>query len=92
MLPGLIFAITAFAVAFLLLFKSNWSAHWKRLVQQTVTAGLINWLLAVGWVSFSGLPDPAVGQNALLENEFQWIFFSTIQSLAVTILVVATFP
>jgi cell division protease FtsH len=61
MLPELIIAITVFAAAFLLLFKSNFPAHWKYLVQQTVTGGLIIWLLAVGWVTFSGLWEPAAG-------------------------------
>jgi cell division protease FtsH len=61
MLPELITAIAIFAVALLLLFKSNWPARWKFLVQQTVTGGLIIWLLAFGWVAFSSLLEPAVG-------------------------------
>ena len=61
MLPELIFAVTVFAVALVLLFKSNLPARWKYLVQQTMTGGLIIWLLAVGWVTFSSLLQPAVG-------------------------------
>jgi cytochrome c oxidase subunit II len=61
MLPELLFAIIVFAAVFLLLFKSSLPARWKYLVQQTVTGGLIIWLLAVGWVAFSGLLAPAVG-------------------------------
>jgi cell division protease FtsH len=61
MLPELVIAIIVFAAVFLLLFKSSLSARWKYLVQQTVTGGLIIWLLAIGWVAFSGLLEPAVG-------------------------------
>src|ERR1035438_3861548 len=61
MLPELLFAIIVFAAVFLLLFKSSLPARWKYLVQQTVIGGLIIWLLAVGWVAFSGLLEPAVG-------------------------------
>src|ERR1039458_9622349 len=61
MLPKLSFAIIVFAAVFLLLFKSSLPARWKYLVQQTVTGGLIIWLLAVGWGAFSGLLEPAVG-------------------------------
>jgi ATP-dependent Zn protease len=61
MLPELFFAITIFAAACLLLFKSKLPARWKYLVQQTLTGGLIVWLLAVGWVTFSGLLHPAHG-------------------------------
>jgi cell division protease FtsH len=61
MLPELLIAIIVFAAVFLLFHKSNLPARWKYLVQQTVTGGLIIWLLAVGWVAFSGLLEPAVG-------------------------------
>ena len=61
MLPELVIAIIVFAAVFLLLFKSSLSARWKYLVQQTVTGGLIIWLLAIGWVAFSGLLEPAIG-------------------------------
>src|ERR1700678_2041097 len=61
MLSELLIVTIIFAAAFLLLFKSKLPARWKYLVQQTVTAGLIIWLLAIGWVTFSGLLKPAVG-------------------------------
>ena len=61
MLRELFIAVIIFAAAFLLLFKSRLPARWKYLVQQTVTGGLIIWLLAVGWVTFSSLLEPAVG-------------------------------
>ena len=61
MLLEFIFTLTVFAVAFLLLWKSNLSARWKYLIQQTVTGGLIIWLLALGWVTFSAQLKPAVG-------------------------------
>ena len=61
MLTELLFAILVFTAVFLLLFKSNVAARWKYLIQQTVTGGLIIWLLAVGWVAFSGRLEPAVG-------------------------------
>jgi hypothetical protein len=49
MLRELFIAIMVFAAVFLLLFKCNLTSRWKHLVQQTVTGGLIIWLLAVGW-------------------------------------------
>src|SRR5476649_1187141 len=61
MLRELFIAVIIFAAAFLLLFKSRLSARWKFIVQQTVTGGLMIWLLAVGWVTFSGLLEPAAG-------------------------------
>src|ERR1035438_6835737 len=61
MLRELFIAVIIFAAAFLLLFKSRLPARWKFIVQQTVTCGLLIWLLAVGWVAFSGRLEPAVG-------------------------------
>jgi len=61
MLGELFIAVIIFAAAFLLIFKSRLPARWKYLVKQTVTGGLIIWLLAVGWVTFSGRLEPAVG-------------------------------
>jgi cell division protease FtsH len=50
-----------FAAAFVLLFKRKLSARWKYLVLQTVTGGLLVLLLAIAWVAFSGLLEPAAG-------------------------------
>src|SRR5450631_1597676 len=61
MLRELFIALIIFAAAFLLLFKSRLPARWKYLIQQTVTGGLLIWLLAVGWVTFSGRLETAVG-------------------------------
>ncbi len=57
----LFIAAIIIAVAFLLLFKSKLPARWKYLVLQTVTGGLLLWLLAFGWIAFSGLLVPRVG-------------------------------
>jgi cell division protease FtsH len=65
MLPELSFAIIIFAAVFLLLFKSSLPTRWKYLVQQTVTGGLIIWLLAIGWVTFSSLLEPAIGPRTV---------------------------
>jgi hypothetical protein len=51
MLPELIFSILVFAAVFLFLFKSNLPTRWKYLVQQTVSGGLIIWLLASGYAA-----------------------------------------
>src|SRR5665213_4118849 len=61
MLHELFIAAIIFTAVFLLLFKSRLPARWKFIVQQTVTGGLLIWLLAVGWVTFSGRLEPAVG-------------------------------
>jgi hypothetical protein len=61
MFTELFLALVIFAVVFLLLFRSNLSPSWKHLVQKTVTAVLLVWLLTVGWVTFSDLLAPAVG-------------------------------
>src|SRR5471032_1368417 len=61
MLRELFIAVIIFTATFLLLFKSRLPARWKYLVQQTVTGGLIIWLLAVGWVTFSGRLETPVG-------------------------------
>ena len=63
MLAELILSIIVFAAVLLLLFKSNLSARLKYLVQQTVTGGLIIWLLAIGWFAFSGWLAPADGPH-----------------------------
>src|ERR1035438_7418363 len=63
MLPELIFAIIVFSAVFLLLFKSSLPSRWKYLVQQTVTGGLIIWLLAIGWGGLFGLLGPAIDPN-----------------------------
>jgi len=65
MLTELSFAIMVFAAVLLLLFKSSLPARWKYLIQQIVTGGLIIWLLAVGWGTFSGLLKPAVGPRSV---------------------------
>jgi len=71
MLRELFIAVIIFAAAFLLLFKSRLTSRWKFIVQQTVTGGLVIWLLAVGWVAFSGRLEPAVGPrqvHAMMEQ------------------------
>jgi cell division protease FtsH len=60
-LHELFIAAIIFAAVFLLLFKSRLTPRWKFIVQQTVTGGLIIWLLAVGWVAFSGRLETAAG-------------------------------
>jgi len=66
MLCELIIAIIVFTGVFLLLCQSRLSARWKYLVHHTVAGGLVIWLLAVGWVAFSGRMDPAVGPRPVL--------------------------
>ena len=61
MLREFILATMIFAAAFLLLFKSKLPARWKYLVLQTVAGGLLLWLVAVAWLAFSGLLEPAAG-------------------------------
>ncbi len=75
MLRELLIAAIIFAAVFLLLFKSRLTSRWKFIVQQTVTGGLIIWLLAVGWVAFSGGLEPAAGSR---------LVYATIEQTRVT--------
>ncbi len=61
MLTELLVAVIVFTAVFLLLFKSSLPARWKYLVRQIVTGGLMIWLVAVGWITFSDLLEPAAG-------------------------------